>query len=80
MAQTAITSALYGKFFGLKVNSLSYKFVIEKLDDGKVSGYFIAGMMNEGLKPVKKGDAMTETFTDGFVGEVKCKFSNVPVM
>ena len=24
LAQTAITSALYGKFFGLKVNSLSY--------------------------------------------------------
>lgn len=55
------------------------KFVIEKVENGKASGYFTFGIMIEGLKPVKKGDAMQETFTDGFAGEMKCSFSNVPV-
>jgi hypothetical protein len=55
------------------------KFVIEKIENGKASGYFVFGMMNQGLKPITKGDAMTETFTDGFTGEVKGTFSNVPV-
>jgi outer membrane protein OmpA-like peptidoglycan-associated protein len=55
------------------------KFVIEKVTDGKASGYFIMGIIIEGLKPVKKGDAMQETFTKGFSGELKCTFSNVPV-
>jgi len=55
------------------------KFVIEKIEDGKASGYFTMGIMIQGLKPVTKGDAMTETFTDGFSGEMKCKFTNVPV-
>ncbi len=55
------------------------KFVIEKIENGKASGYFIMGIMIQGLKPVTKGDAMTETFTDGFSGELKCTFSNVPV-
>jgi hypothetical protein len=35
--------------------------------------------MNQGLKPITKGDAMTETFTEGFIGEIKCTFTNVPV-
>lgn len=63
----------------LPAPSPNCKFVIEKLEDNKASGYFVFGMMNNGLKPVTKGDAMTETFTDGFAGEVKCTFTNVPV-
>lgn len=55
------------------------KFVIEKVEDGKASGYFIAGIMSEGLKPITKGDAMQQTFTNGFSGEMKFTFSNVPV-
>jgi hypothetical protein len=55
------------------------KLVIEKVEDGKASGYFLFGIMIKGLKPITKGDAMTETFTDGFSGEMKCTFSNVPV-
>ena len=63
----------------LPVPAASSKFVIEKIEDGKASGYFVFGIMNKGLKPITKGDAMTETFTDGFAGEMKCTFSNVPV-
>ncbi len=55
------------------------KFVIEKIEDGKASGYFVAGILIEGLKPVTKGDAMQQTFTTGFAGEMKCTFFNVPV-
>ena len=55
------------------------KFVIEKVADGKASGYFNMGMISEGLKPVTKGDAMEQTFTTGFSGELKCSFVNVPV-
>ena len=55
------------------------KFVIEKVIDGKASGYFTVGMISEGLNPITKGDAMQETFTTGFVGELKCSFANVPV-
>lgn len=59
--------------------SSTCKLVFEKIENGLASGYFVFGMMNQGLKPITKGDAMTETFTDGFIGEVKCTFSNVPV-
>ena len=59
--------------------SSNCKFVIEKIADGKASGYFTVGMINEGLKPVTKGDAMQQTFTTGFIGELKCSFANVPV-
>ena len=59
--------------------SANSKLVIEKIEEGKASGYFTMGIMIQGLKPVTKGDAMTETFTDGFSGEIKCKFTNVPV-
>lgn len=55
------------------------RFVIEKIEDGKASGYFITGILIEGLKPVTKGDAMQDTFTTGFAGEMKCTFTNVPV-
>ncbi len=55
------------------------KFVIEKVEDGKASGYFIAGIMTEGLKPITKGDAMQQTFTNVLSGEMKFTFSNVPV-
>ena len=55
------------------------KFVIERITDGKASGYFTVGMINEGLKPITKGDAMTQTFTTGFLGELKCSFANVPI-
>lgn len=63
----------------LPAASANSKFVIEKVENGKASGYFTFGIMIQGLKPVKKGDAMQETFTDGFAGEMKCSFSNVPV-
>ncbi len=63
----------------LPAASAGCKLVIEKLEDGKASGYFVFGIMNKGLKPITKGDAMTETFTDGFAGEMKCTFTNVPV-
>ena len=63
----------------LPATSPNCKFVIEKVEDGKASGYFIMGMMTEGLKPITKGDAMEQTFTTGFAGELKCTFSNVPV-
>jgi hypothetical protein len=63
----------------LPAASSNCKFVIEKVTDGKASGYFIMGMMTEGLKPVTKGDAMTQTYTTGFSGQVKGTFSNVPV-
>jgi outer membrane protein OmpA-like peptidoglycan-associated protein len=60
--------------------SANCKLVIEKIEDGKASGYFVLGLMNKGLKPITKGDAMTETFTEGFAGELKCTFTNVPVL
>ncbi len=63
----------------LPAASPNCKLVIDKVDNGKVSGYFVFGCMNKGLKPITKGDAMTETFTEGFAGEVKCTFANVPV-
>jgi outer membrane protein OmpA-like peptidoglycan-associated protein len=63
----------------LPAASPNCKLVIEKVSDGKASGYFVFGMMQQGLKPVTKGDAMTETFTDGFAGELKGRFANVPV-
>ncbi len=63
----------------LPAGSPNCKFVIEKVEDGKASGYFVFGMMNTGLKPIKKGDAMTETFTNGFAGEIKGTFTNIPV-
>jgi outer membrane protein OmpA-like peptidoglycan-associated protein len=55
------------------------KFVIEKVEDGKASGYFISGIVVEGLKPITKGDGMQQTFTTGFSGEMKFTFNNVPV-
>jgi hypothetical protein len=63
----------------LPAPSPNCKFVIEKVEDSKASGYFVFGIMNYGLKPITKGDAMTETFKDGFAGEMKCTFTNVPV-
>ncbi len=55
------------------------KLVIENISNGKASGYFTVGIITEGLKPVTKGDAMEQTFTTGFSGEMKCSFANVPV-
>lgn len=63
----------------LPAPSPNCNFVIEKVENGKASGYFTLGIMIEGLKPVTKGDAEQQTFTDGFSGEMKCAFSNVPV-
>ena len=63
----------------LPAPSPTCKFVIEKVENNTASGYFIMGIMIEGLKPITKGDAMQETFTTGFAGEMKCTFSNVPV-
>jgi outer membrane protein OmpA-like peptidoglycan-associated protein len=59
--------------------SSNSKFVIEKIEDGKASGYFTVGIVVKGLKPITKGDAMTETFDTGFSGELKGKFENVPI-
>jgi outer membrane protein OmpA-like peptidoglycan-associated protein len=55
------------------------KFVIESIEDGKASGYFTMGIVLKGLKPITKGDAMTDTFDTGFSGELKGKFENVPI-
>jgi OOP family OmpA-OmpF porin len=55
------------------------KFVIEKVENGKASGYFTFGIMIKGLKPIRKGDAMTETFTEGFAGDIKGTFTDVPI-
>ena len=63
----------------LPPSSPNCKLVIEKVENGKVSGYFVFGNMIEGLKPIKKGDAMEQTFTTGFAGELKCTFLNVPI-
>jgi outer membrane protein OmpA-like peptidoglycan-associated protein len=63
----------------LPAASANCKFVIEKVEGGMASGYFVFGIMNKGLKPITKGDAMAETFTDGFAGDMKCTFTNVPV-
>lgn len=52
---------------------------MEKVEDGKGSGYFTMGIMTEGLKPIKKGDAMEEIFTTAFSGEMKGTFSNMPI-
>ncbi len=71
-----VNEALIRKLPAISPNS---KLVIEKVENGKASGYFVFGMMNKGLKPITRGDAMTETFTDGFIGEVKGRFDNVPV-
>ncbi|MGC8751351.1 OmpA family protein [Hydrotalea sp.] len=63
----------------LPAASPTCKFVIEKVENGKASGYFTFGVMIQGLKPIKKGDAMTETFTNGFAGDIKGTFTNVPI-
>ena len=55
------------------------KLVIEKVEDNKVSGYFVFGNIIEGLKSITKGDGMQVTYTNGFAGEMKCSFSNVPL-
>jgi hypothetical protein len=55
------------------------KFLIEKVENGKASGYFTFGIMIKGLKPIRKGDAMTETFTEGFAGDIKGTFTDVPI-
>jgi len=73
---TYVTASLERK---LPVASPNCKFVIEKVEGGMASGYFLFGIMNKGLKPITKGDAMTETFTDGFAGDMKCTFTNVPI-
>jgi outer membrane protein OmpA-like peptidoglycan-associated protein len=59
--------------------SSNSKLVIEKIEDGKASGYFTVGIVVKGLKPITKGDAMTETFDTGFAGELKGRFENVPI-
>ena len=63
----------------LPAASPTCKFVIEKVENGKASGYFTFGVMIQGLKPIKKGDAMMETFTNGFAGDMKGTFTNVPI-
>jgi outer membrane protein OmpA-like peptidoglycan-associated protein len=63
----------------LPAPSENCKLVIEKITDGKASGYFVMGNAIEGLKPVKIGDAEQETFTDGFAGEMKGTFTDIPV-
>lgn len=56
------------------------KLVIEKIADGKASGYFVLGIIVDGLKPIKVGsDTGTETFTTGFSGEISGTFNNVPI-
>ena len=71
-----VDNSLARKLPGISPNC---KFVIEKIADGKASGYFTVGIITEGLKPITKGDAMEQTFTTGFSGEMKGVFANVPV-
>ncbi len=71
-----VDNSLARKFPAISPNC---KFVIENISDGKASGYFTVGLITEGLKPITKGDAMEQTFTTGFSGEMKCSFANVPV-
>ena len=73
---TFVSESLHRKLPPVSPNC---KLVIENVEDGKASGYFVMGIMIQGLKAVTKGDAMQETFTDGFSGEIKCTFTNVPV-
>ncbi len=72
-----VTESLARKLPAISPNC---KLVIEKVENGKASGYFVVGMMSQGLNAIKKGDAMRETFTDGFSGELKGKFVDVPVL
>lgn len=72
-----VTESLARKLPAISPNC---KLVIEKVENGKASGYFVFGMMSQGLNAIKKGDAMRETFTDGFSGELKGKFVDVPVL
>lgn len=60
------------------------KLVIEKVENGLASGYFVFGTHLEGL-PMKKctqnceGEGSDLPVTDGYGGEIKGTFTNVPV-
>ncbi|UYQ93619.1 hypothetical protein MKQ68_00705 [Chitinophaga horti] len=56
------------------------KLVIEKVENGKASGYFILGAEATGFKKIVKGDAMTKTFSTGFLGEMKAQFSDIAIL
>ncbi len=56
------------------------KLVIEKIVDGKASGYFVLGIIIDGLNPVRLQDGeQDETITTGYSGEISGTFSNVPI-
>ena len=64
--------------------SSNCKLVIEKVENGLASGYFVFGTHLEGL-PMKKcthncdGEGSDLPVTDGYGGEIKGTFTNVPV-
>ncbi|MDE3145204.1 MAG: OmpA family protein, partial [Bacteroidota bacterium] len=56
------------------------KLVIEKIVDGRASGYFVLGIIIDGLNPVRLQDGeQDETITTGYSGEISGTFSNVPI-
>lgn len=68
----------------LKDASSNCKLVVEKVENGLASGYFVFGTHLEGL-PVKRcthncdGEGADLPVTDGYGGEIKGTFTNVPV-
>jgi outer membrane protein OmpA-like peptidoglycan-associated protein len=57
------------------------KLVIEKVENGLASGYFVFGTHLEGMQPIKclDGEGSNLAITDGYGGQIKGTFSNVPV-
>jgi outer membrane protein OmpA-like peptidoglycan-associated protein len=57
------------------------KLVIEKVENGLASGYFIFGTHLEGMQPIKclDGEGSNLAITDGYGGQIKGIFTNVPV-
>ena len=64
-----------------KTISTDCKLVIEKVENGLASGYFVFGTHLEGLQPIKclDGEGSNMGITDGYGGQIKGIFTNVPV-
>lgn len=61
--------------------SKDFKLVIEKVENGLANGYFVFGAHLEGMQPIKclDGEGSNLAITDGYGGEIKGIFTNVPV-
>ncbi len=64
-----------------KTISNDCKLVIEKVENGLASGSFVFGTHLEGMPPIKclDGEGSNLAITDGYGGQIKGTFSNVPV-